>query len=80
MSSSNYFNIAASKVFSELYEFIKVDEMLQEYELNNNVIESKLESHTKQPKKVDEDYKKHGHNIAIEKIILNEYDFEKINK
>ncbi len=63
MSSSNYSNIAASKVFSELYEFIKVDEMLQEYELNDNVLESKLKSHTKQQKKVVEDYKKHGHNV-----------------
>jgi hypothetical protein len=46
MSSTNYFNIAAIKVFTDLYEFIKVDEMLQEYEpnyieSNNNVIESK---------------------------------------
>ena len=41
MSSTNYFNIAAIKVFNDLYEFIKVDEMLQEYESNNNVIESK---------------------------------------
>ena len=39
MTSTNYFNIAAIKVFSDLYEFIRVDEMLQEYELNNNVIE-----------------------------------------
>jgi hypothetical protein len=46
MSSTNIFNIAANKVFTDLYEFIKVDEMLQEYEsnyieLNNNDIESK---------------------------------------
>ncbi len=26
MSSTNYFNIAAIKVFTDLYEFIKVDE------------------------------------------------------
>ncbi len=50
MSSSNYFNIAASKVFSELYEFFKVDEMLQD-DLNDNVLESKLKSHTKQQQK-----------------------------
>ena len=77
MTSNNYFNIAALQVFSELYEFIKVDEMLQEYELNNNVIESKPK---KQRKQINEDYKKFGHNITIERVILNHYDFEKINK
>ena len=80
MSSPNYFIIAASKVFSELYEFIKVDEMLQEYESNDNVIETIPTRPTKQSKKIDEDYKNHGHNIVIERVILNEYDFEKINK
>ena len=74
MSSTNYFNIAAIKVFNDLYEFIKVDEMLQEYELNNNVIESKTK---KQKKQINEDYKKFGHNITIERVILNQYDFEK---
>ncbi len=62
MTSTNYFNIAAIKVFSDLYEFIKVDEMLQEYELNNNVIESK--------KKINEDYKTLGRNIRIERVLL----------
>ena len=76
MTSNNYFNIAALQVFSELYEFIKVDEMLQEYELNNNVIESKPK---KQRKQIDEDYKKFGNNIKIERVIINQYDFEKIN-
>ena len=52
MSSTNYFNIAAIKVFNDLYEFIKVDEMLQEYESNNNVIESKPK---KQKKQINED-------------------------
>jgi hypothetical protein len=32
MSSKNHFNSAAIKVFSEFYECIKADEMLQEYE------------------------------------------------
>jgi hypothetical protein len=77
MSSTNYFNIAAIKVFNDLYEFIKVDEMLQEYESNNNVIESKPK---KQKKQINEDYKKFGHNITIERVILNQYDFEEINK
>ena len=77
MTSTNYFNIAAIKVFSDLYEFIKVDEMLQEYELNNNVIESKPKKQTKQ---INEDYKKFRHNITIESVILNQYNFEKINK
>ncbi len=35
MMSKSFF-IAALKVFSELYEWIKVDEMLQEYETNGN--------------------------------------------
>ena len=77
MSSTNYFNIAAIKVFNDLYEFIKVDEMLQEYESNNNVIESKPK---KQKKQINEDYKKFGNNITIERVILNQYDFEEINK
>ena len=47
---------------------------------NDNVIETIPTPSTKQQKKIDEDYKKHGHNIAIERVILNEYDFEKINK
>ncbi len=59
MSSTNYFNIAAIKVFTDLYEFIKVDEMLQEYESNyiesnNNVIEANnnvIEAKTKKQKK-----------------------------
>ena len=89
MSSTNYFNIAAIKVFTDLYEFIKVDEMLQEYESNyiesnNNVIEAKnivIESKPKKQKKqINEDYKKFGHNITTERVILNQYDFEKINK
>ena len=91
MSSTNYFNIAAIKVFNDLYEFIKVDEMLQEYESNNNVIESNnnvielnnnvIESKPKKQKKqINEDYKKFGHNITIERVILNQYDFEEINK
>jgi hypothetical protein len=58
MSSPNYFIIASSKVFSELYEFIKVDEMLQEYESNDNVIETIPTRPAKQQKKIDEDYKK----------------------
>jgi len=84
MSSTNYFNIAAIKVFNDLYEFIKVDEMLQEYESNNNVIQSNnnvIESKPKKQKKqINEDYKKFGHNITIERVILNQYDFEEINK
>ena len=77
MSTTNYFTIAAKKVFFDLYEFIKIDEMLQEYEENNNVIESKEKKHKKH---INEDYKKFGHNITIERVILNHYDFEKINK
>jgi len=84
MSSTNYFNIAAIKVFNDLYEFIKVDEMLQEYESNNNVIQSNnnvIESKPKnQKKQINKDYKKFGHNITIERVILNQYDFEEINK
>ncbi len=82
MSSTNYLNIAAIKVFTDLYEFIKVGEMLQEYESNyiesnNNVIESKPR---KQKKQINENYKKFGHNITTERVILNQYNFEKINK
>jgi hypothetical protein len=78
MSFFKLFYISASKVFSKLYQFIKVDEMLQEYELNKNVIESKLKSHTKKPKKVDEDLKNMDIILQLKgRSIINEYDFEK---